>query len=80
MHPAHLSSQLKTALVHYWLMNRRGGEAVLDAIERLIPQEHLYSHVVDRDVLFGSLAAVPMHTTAISRLPGRAKPIRPTWG
>jgi len=65
-----MSLQLKTALVHYWLVNRRGGEAVLEAIGRLVPQAHLYSHVVDPDVLFGSLSEMPVHTTAISRLPG----------
>jgi glycosyltransferase involved in cell wall biosynthesis len=73
MPPAHLPHQLKTALVHYWLVNRRGGEAVLEAIGRLAPQAHLYSHVVDPDVLFGSLAGMPVHTTAISRLPGARK-------
>ncbi len=68
-----LTSELNTALVHYWLVNRRGGEAVLEAIGRLVPHAHLYSHVVDPEVLFGSLAAMPVTTTAINRLPGARK-------
>jgi glycosyltransferase involved in cell wall biosynthesis len=64
-----LPSSLRTALVHYWLVNRRGGEVVLEAIGRLTPHAHLYAHVVDPDVLFGSLAQMPVTRTFISRLP-----------
>jgi glycosyltransferase involved in cell wall biosynthesis len=66
---AAIPAELRTALVHYWLVNRRGGEAVLEAIGRLAPNAHLYAHVVDRSVLFGSLEAMPLTTTFISRLP-----------
>ena len=28
---------MRAAIVHYWLLNRRGGEKVLDALCRLLP-------------------------------------------
>lgn len=60
----------KTALVHYWFVNRRGGEAVLEALGRMYPASDLVLNVVDRDSLYGSLVDMPLRTTFVNRLPG----------
>lgn len=38
---------MRTAIVHYWLLNRRGGEKVLDALCRLLPQADIYTLFCD---------------------------------
>ena len=59
----------KTLLVHYWLVNRRGGEAVLEAIGRLFPDADLLTNVVRPEIPYGSLATMPLKTTFIDGLP-----------
>ena len=60
---------MKAAFVHYWLVNRRGGEAVLEAIGELLPDADLISHVIDPKALYGSLVGRKQIETFISRLP-----------
>ena len=70
---------VKTALLHYWLTNWRGGEQVLSALGRLLPEADVYTHA------FGPKMHVPgedgvweghrVRETFIARLPfGRRKP------
>ena len=70
---------MKTALLHYWLTNRRGGEQVLSALGELLPGADVYTHA------FGPKMRTPgedgmweghrVRETFIARLPfGRAKP------
>ena len=70
---------MKTALLHYWLTNRRGGEQVLSALGRLLPDADIYTHA------FGHKMRTPgedgvweghrVWETFIARLPlGRRKP------
>jgi glycosyltransferase involved in cell wall biosynthesis len=63
----------KTALVHYWLVRRRGGEAVLEAIGRLFPDADLIANVIDPDSLFGSLEDMPRRKTFVNGLPAARK-------
>jgi glycosyltransferase involved in cell wall biosynthesis len=60
---------MKSALIHYWLVHRRGGEKVLDAIASMLPNADLLSHVVDPALLTGPLAGRKVRTTFIDRLP-----------
>ena len=60
---------MKSALVHYWLVRRRGGEQVLDAISELLPDADLISHVVDPAMLQGPLSGRTVRETFIGRLP-----------
>ena len=60
---------MKSALVHYWLVRRRGGELVLDALAELMPDADLVSHVVDPALLQGPLAGRRVRETFIHRLP-----------
>ena len=70
---------MKTALLHYWLTNRRGGEQVLSALGCLLPDADIYTHA------FGHKMRTPgedgvweghrVWETFIARLPlGRRKP------
>jgi glycosyltransferase involved in cell wall biosynthesis len=68
-----LPSDLNIALIHYWLINNRGGEAVLEAIGRILPRANLYTNVLDRKYLFGSLEGMPVTTTFIDKLPAARK-------
>jgi len=38
---------MRVAIVHYWLLNRRGGEAVLDALCRLAPEADIFTLFYD---------------------------------
>jgi glycosyltransferase involved in cell wall biosynthesis len=38
---------MRAAIVHYWLLNRRGGEKVLDALCRLLPGADIYTLFCD---------------------------------
>jgi glycosyltransferase involved in cell wall biosynthesis len=40
-------TRMRTAIVHYWLLNQRGGEAVLEALCRLIPDADLFTLFYD---------------------------------
>ena len=38
---------MKTAIVHYWLVNMRGGEKMLEALLEIFPNADIYTHVYD---------------------------------
>src|SRR6266581_6947686 len=38
---------MRVAIVHYWLLNQRGGEAVLEALCRLLPDADLFTLFYD---------------------------------
>ena len=38
---------MRTAIVHYWLLHRRGGEKVLDALCRLLPEADIFTLFAD---------------------------------
>jgi glycosyltransferase involved in cell wall biosynthesis len=46
---------MRVALVHYWLLNRRGGEKVLDALCRLLPQADIFTLFCDPAILSGEV-------------------------
>ena len=35
---------MKTALLHYWLTNMRGGEKVLAALGEMLPEADIFTH------------------------------------
>ncbi len=70
---------MKTALLHYWLTNRRGGEQVLSALGRLLPDADVYTHAFGPKMHApdegGSWEGHRVRETFIARLPfGRRKP------
>jgi glycosyltransferase involved in cell wall biosynthesis len=42
---------MRVAIVHYWLINRRGGEKVLDALCRLFPEADIFTLFCDPEAL-----------------------------
>jgi glycosyltransferase involved in cell wall biosynthesis len=42
---------MRAAIVHYWLLNRRGGEKVVDALCRLLPGADIFTLFCDRETL-----------------------------
>lgn len=61
---------MRVAIVHYWLVAMRGGEAVLEELLKLYPDADVFTHVADRERLTGTLATREITETSISRLPG----------
>lgn len=66
-------ASLKTALVHHWLVTRRGGERVLDALLELFPQADLFTLVCDRENLPPCYSGKRIRTSFIQRLPAATR-------
>jgi glycosyltransferase involved in cell wall biosynthesis len=67
---------MKVAIIHYWWLSNRGGEAVCSALVELYPHADLFIHVCNEDVVRQALPATftgKIHNTFISRLPGAKK-------
>lgn len=67
---------MKVAIVHYWWLSNRGGEAVCSALFELYPDADLFIHVCDEEIVRKALPANfsgQIHTSFISRLPGAKK-------
>lgn len=60
---------MKVAIIHYWLIGMRGGEAVLESLCELFPQADIYTHAYDATKISKKINSKKIHTTFISRLP-----------
>jgi len=60
---------MRVAIVHYWLVGRRGGEKVLEALCEIYPQADIFTHVYDREAMGPAIGAHKVTTTFINRLP-----------
>ena len=63
------STDMKVAIVHYWLVACRGGEKVVEELCRIFPHADVYTHVLNRENLFPHTASKTIRTTFINRLP-----------
>jgi glycosyltransferase involved in cell wall biosynthesis len=61
---------LRVALVHYWLVRRRGGEQVLEALADMFPQADIFTLVLDPASLSGALRHRRIYTSFLQRVPG----------
>ena len=64
----------RPAIVHHWLVARRGGEKVLDALLELLPAAEVYTLVHDREAC--PLPRRAVHVPAYARLPGMTRAFR----
>lgn len=64
---------MKVAIIHYWLVNMRGGEKVLEAICELFPEADIYTHVYDPKNISDTIKSHPIYTTFIQKLPNASK-------
>ena len=60
---------MKTAIVHYWLVNMRGGEKVLEALLELFPDADIYTHVYIPEAMPSSIRSHKIFTSYIQKLP-----------
>ncbi len=61
---------MKVAIVHYWLLNPRGGEKVVEALCELYPKADIFTHVYEPEAFQNSV--ISQHSVKesfISRLP-----------
>jgi glycosyltransferase involved in cell wall biosynthesis len=61
---------MKIAIVHYWLVQMRGGEKVLRALTELFPDADVYTHVLNPNAVDIPLGRGEIKTSFISNLPG----------
>ena len=60
---------MKTAIIHYWLVNMRGGEKMLEALLEIFPEADIYTHVYDPKVISRLIKSKKIYTSYINRLP-----------
>ena len=60
---------MKVAIVHYWLVNMRGGEKVLQALCELFPQADIYTHAYVPDTVGNAFVDHSIITSFIQKLP-----------
>ena len=60
---------MKTALIHYWLVNDRGGEKVLAKFAEQFPDAELFTHVYDPSAMPESIRRMNIRTPFIQKLP-----------
>ncbi len=60
---------MNIALIHYWLVNDRGGEKVLAALAEQFPDADLFTHVYDPQVMPEAINRLTVRTTFIQKLP-----------
>jgi glycosyltransferase involved in cell wall biosynthesis len=65
----HDLSRLRVALVHYWLVNRRGGERVLQVLAEMFPQADIFTLVLDRNSLAEPLRTRKITPSFLQKLP-----------
>ena len=65
----------RAVLTHHWLVRRRGGERVLEALAELLPEAPIYTLVADTAVLRDE-GFTALHTADAS---GSPRPIRTSW-
>ncbi|MGA3235249.1 MAG: glycosyltransferase [Bryobacteraceae bacterium] len=59
---------MRTAIVHYWLINRRGGEKVLEALCRLLPGADIFTLFCDPETLSPELRRHKIRTSFLNPL------------
>jgi len=60
---------MKTAIIHYWLVNMRGGEKMLEALLEIFPDADIYTHVYDPKAVSLLIKEKRVFTSRINRLP-----------
>ena len=64
---------MKVAIIHYWLVNMRGGEKVVEALLDIYPEADIYTHVIDPDKISAKIRQRVVSTTFIHKLPKAIK-------
>jgi glycosyltransferase involved in cell wall biosynthesis len=62
-------SKIRTALVHHWLVTRRGGERVLEALAQLFPSADLFTLVYEESQIPATVEHHRLHSSFLQKLP-----------
>ena len=60
---------MKVAIVHYWLVNTRGGEKMLEALLEMLPQADIFTHVYNPKAVSQIIRDKKVITSRINKLP-----------
>ena len=60
---------MKVAIVHFWLVNMRGGEKMLEALLEMFPDADIYTHVYNPKAVSDLIKNRRVITSRINRLP-----------
>ena len=60
---------MKVAIIHYWLINIRGGEKVIKALLEMFPDADIFTHVYDPKAVSSLIKNNKVYTSRINRLP-----------
>ena len=60
---------MKVAIVHYWLVNMRGGEKTIEALLEMFPQADIFTHVYNPKEISAKINAHNVYTSRVNRLP-----------
>lgn len=60
---------MKTAIIHYWLVNMRGGEKMLEALLEMYPDADIYTHVYNPKAVSALINGKRIFTSRINKLP-----------
>src|SRR5271166_5839361 len=63
-------SNLRVAIVHYWFVERGGGERVVEALAEVFPQADIFSLVTDPATLPQALKDRKIKTSFLQHMPG----------
>lgn len=61
---------MRVAIIHYWFMNRRGGERVVEALCELFPQADIFTLIAEPEHIGPALENHKLTTSFLQRLPG----------
>ena len=64
---------MEVAIIHDWLTGMRGGESVLEVLCERFPEAHLYTLLHVQGTVSPAIERLPIHTSALQRLPGSAR-------
>ena len=60
---------MKVAIIHYWLVQMRGGEKVIEALCEMFPDADIFTHAYDPTQISPTIRRHRVRTTFIGRLP-----------
>jgi glycosyltransferase involved in cell wall biosynthesis len=60
---------MRVAIIHYWLINMRGGEKMLEALLELFPEADIYTHVYNHSAVSEIIKSHKVYTSHINKLP-----------
>ena len=60
---------MRVAIVHYWLVNMRGGEKMIETLLEMFPEADVYTHVYDPAAITETIRSKKIYTSYINKLP-----------